>query len=51
MTLSSEQKALRGLDAMVIIYSLLEQHPASDACETYIRAHDNWFRQSHSLTY
>ena len=30
MTLSSEQKELRGLDAMVIIYSLLEQHPVSD---------------------
>ena len=33
MTLSFDQSAPRGLDAMLIVYSLLDDHPASAACE------------------
>ena len=42
MTLSSDQFAGRGLDAMLIVYSLLEDHPASAVCESFIREHANW---------
>ena len=43
MTLFSEQFAGRGLDAMLIVYSLLDDHPASHVCESFIRSHVNWF--------
>ena len=49
MTLSSEQFAGRGLDAMLIVYSLLDDHPASDACESFIRDHVNWFTTTLTL--
>ena len=49
MTLSSEQFAGRGLDAMLIVYSLLDDHPASDACELFIRDHVNWFTTTLTL--
>ncbi|RKU06952.1 hypothetical protein C6501_17980 [Candidatus Poribacteria bacterium] len=42
MTLSSDQFAGRGLDAMLIVYSLLEDHPASAVCESFIREHASW---------
>ena len=35
MTLSSDQLAGHGLDAMLIVYSLLDNHPASAACESF----------------
>lgn len=37
MTLSSDQFASRGLDAMLIVYSVLDDHPASVVCESFIR--------------
>ncbi len=43
MTLSSDQFAGHGLDAMLIVYSLLDNHPASVACESFIRDHTSWF--------
>ncbi len=39
MTLSSDQFASGGLDAMLIVYSLLDDHPASAVCESFIREH------------
>ena len=35
MTLSSDQFAGRGLDAMLIVYSLLDDPPASATCESF----------------
>ena len=49
MTLSSDQFASRGLDAMLIVYSLLDDHPASAACESFIRDHTNWFTTTLTL--
>ena len=42
MTLSSNQIAPRGLDAMLIVYSLLDSHPASAVCESFIRERPRW---------
>ena len=49
MTLSFDQSAPRGLDAMLIVYSLLDDHPASAACESFIRDHTNWFTTALTL--
>ncbi len=49
MTLSSDQFAPRGLDAMLIVYSLLDNHPASAACEAFIREHAGWFTTTLTL--
>ena len=49
MTLSSDQFAPRGLDAMLIVYSLLDGHPASITCESFIRNHTNWFTTTLTL--
>ena len=49
MTLSSDQFASRGLDAMLVVYSLLDDHPASAACESFIRDHTNWFTTTLTL--
>ena len=49
MTLSSDQFASRGLDAMFIVYSLLNDHPASAACKSFIRDHTNWFTTTLTL--
>ena len=49
MTLSFDQSAPRGLDAMRIVYSLLDDHPASAACESFIRDHTNWFTTTLTL--
>lgn len=38
MTSSSNPQIGRGLDAMLIVYSLLDSHPASTICEQFIRA-------------
>ena len=49
MTLSSDQSAPRGLDAMLIVYSLLGNHPASDVCEAFIRESTSWFTTTLTL--
>ena len=49
MTLSFDQSAPRGLDAMLIVYSLLDDHPASAVCESFIRDHTNWFTTALTL--
>jgi predicted nucleic acid-binding protein len=33
----------RGLDTMVLVYSLLQGHPASTACEHLLRSNTGWF--------
>jgi predicted nucleic acid-binding protein len=43
MTSSSDPAFERALDAMVIVYSLLDGHPASPACEQFIRSRTGWF--------
>ena len=49
MTLSSDQFAGRGLDAMLIVYSLLDDHPASTVCESFIREHTSWLTTTLTL--
>ncbi len=49
MTLFSDQTTPRGLDAMLIVYSLLDGHPASAACESFIRDHSSWFTTTLTL--
>ena len=49
MPLSSDQSAPRGLDAMFIVYSLLDSHPASAACESFIRERTSWFTTTLTL--
>ena len=49
MTLFSDQSTPRGLDAMLIVYSLLDGHPASAACESFIRDHTSWFTTTLTL--
>lgn len=42
--ISSSSPALeRGLDTMVLVYSLLQGHPAAPACEQFLRNHSGWF--------
>lgn len=42
MTSSSDQIEVHGLDAMLIVYSLLDGHPASAVCESFIRERSRW---------
>jgi predicted nucleic acid-binding protein len=49
MTSFSNPKAVRGLDTMVIVYSLLDDHPASAVCEQFIRGHAGWFTTTFTL--
>jgi predicted nucleic acid-binding protein len=49
MTSSSNPQVERGLDAMLIVYSLLNGHPASTVCEQFIRAHTGWFTTTFTL--
>ncbi len=37
MTSSFSQKVERGLDTMLIVYGLIDGHPASTVCEQFIR--------------
>jgi predicted nucleic acid-binding protein len=46
---SSSSGAGCGLDAMLIVYSLLDGHPAASACEDLIRSRDDWFTPSIAL--
>ena len=43
MISSSSPPLERGLDTMVLVYSLLQGHPALMACEQLLRAHSGWF--------
>src|SRR5262249_44678367 len=43
MTSFSRSAAERGLDTMVLVYSLLHGHPASITCEQFIRSRTGWF--------
>jgi predicted nucleic acid-binding protein len=43
MTSSSSLPLERGLDTMILVYSLLQGHPAETACEQLLRAHAGWF--------
>lgn len=43
MTSSSNPPLERGLDTMILVYSLLQGHPANGPCEQLIRAHTGWF--------
>ncbi len=49
MPLSSDQSVPRGLDAMFIVYSLLDSHPASAACESFNRERTSWFTTTLTL--
>src|SRR5438094_7821027 len=43
MTSSSSPSLERGLDTMILVYSLLQGHPASLACEQFVRSQAGWF--------
>ncbi len=43
MTSSSSQPLERGLDTMILVYSLLQGHPANVPCEQLLRSHAGWF--------
>src|SRR5690349_15403287 len=49
MISSSNPPSERGLDAMLIVYSLLDAHPASATCEQFIRTHSGWFTTTFTL--
>src|SRR5271166_4504069 len=46
MTSSSSSPLQCGLDTMILVYSLLQGHPAATACEQLLRAHAGWFTSS-----
>src|SRR4051794_29012969 len=43
MTSSSSPSLERGLDTMILVYYLLQGHPASLPCEQFLRSHSGWF--------
>ena len=43
MTSSSSAAPERGLDTMLLVYSLLQGHPAAGPCEQFLRAYSGWF--------
>src|SRR5258708_2775932 len=43
MISSSSPPLERGLDTMILVYSLLQGHPALPACEQLLRAQTGWF--------
>lgn len=49
MISSSNPPIERGLDAMLIVYSLLSGHPASTVCEQFIRTRSGWFTTTFTL--
>lgn len=49
MISSSNQPLERGLDAMLIVYSLLEGHPASTVCERLVRTRSGWFTTTFTI--
>src|SRR5579859_1048071 len=40
---SSPPQVERGLDTMVLVYSLLKGHPAAQPCEQLLRSNSGWF--------
>lgn len=40
---SSSEAESRALDTMILVYALLQGHPASTVCEQFIRAKQGWF--------
>lgn len=49
MISSSESNLERGLDAVLLVYSLLDRHPASAVCEQFIRTRTGWFTTALTL--
>jgi predicted nucleic acid-binding protein len=49
MTSFSNPQLERGLDAMLIVYSLLNGHPAATACEQFICSRTGWFTTTFTL--
>ncbi len=43
MTSSSSPPLERGLDSMILVYSLLQGHPANLPCEQFLRSFSGWF--------
>jgi predicted nucleic acid-binding protein len=43
MISSSSPPLARGLDTMLLVYSLLRGHPAAAPCEHFIRTQPSWF--------
>ena len=43
MTSSSSPPLERGLDTIILVYYLLQGHPASLPCEQFLRSHSGWF--------
>jgi predicted nucleic acid-binding protein len=43
MTSSSSPPLERGLDTMILVYSLLQGHPAALPCEQFLRSQSGWF--------
>ena len=43
MTSSSNLPIERGLDAMLLMYSVVQGHPGAAACQQFLRAHAGWF--------
>ena len=43
MTSSSSVSLTRGLDTMLVVYSLLQGHPAATPCEQFLRNQTGWF--------
>ena len=40
---SSSSSLERGLDTMILVYSLLQGHPAAATCEQFLRSQSGWF--------
>src|SRR5436309_2297644 len=43
MTSSSSPPLERGLDTMLLVYGMLQGHPAGPVREQFLRAHSGWF--------
>src|SRR5665213_540366 len=43
MTTSISPPLERGLDTMILVYYLLQRHPASLACEQFLQSRSGWF--------
>ena len=49
MTSSSEPAATSALDTMLLVYGLLEDHPARDACRQFLRGRVGWLTSALTL--
>src|SRR5258708_6620358 len=43
MTSSSSSSPERGLDTMLLVYCMMQGHPAASVCEQFLRARSGWF--------